>query len=170
MRIIKKLIVFLLVMVLVLPGSQIVAKAKESQKIIVERLGGIDRHATASKVSATAYPKGSRNVVIVGDYGEVDALTGTLLASSLNAPLLFTYQDKLCKETLKEIIREKADMIYILGGENAVSKSVKLELEKLATVKRIDGKNRFETAAQVAKLVAKKMLQLMPLLSWVKVL
>ena len=67
---------------MLLPNSMILIKASDLEEMThLERLGGKDRYATAAIVSETAYPDGSNNVILAGHNGEVDALSGTLLAA-----------------------------------------------------------------------------------------
>lgn len=134
----------------------LVVKPDTKPKNVIERFAGNDRIDTALKVSATAYDKGSDAVIITGYLGEVDALTGTLLAANKKAPVLMTRPNDLTTETEQEIKRLKSKTIYILGGEAAVSKNVEKSLNNISgvlDVVRISGKNRFDTAAAVAKAV-----------------
>lgn len=116
-----------------------------------ERIFGYDRVETSVKVSQKAY-KSSKTVVLAGFGGQVDSLSGTILAHDKNAPMLLTRKDALDKVTLDEIKRLKAEEIYILGGENVVSKAVE---DSLAAYKvtRVSGKKREETAVNIAEKV-----------------
>ncbi len=59
--------------------------------------------------------------------------------------------------TTAEIKRLKAQRVILLGGPGAISDSVKKELERLGlTVERIEGKNRYETAACIAQRIARE--------------
>lgn len=118
---------------------------------VVTRLGGADRVETAILASREAYRNGANTVVLAGFNGEVDALTGTLLAAAKDAPLLVSRKDRLSQATKDEIARLEAETVYILGGETRISKEIETELKKTYSVKRISGKNRFETAVNIAK-------------------
>lgn len=119
----------------------------------VERLAGAGRMETAVAVSKVAYKEGADAVVLSGYHGEVDALTGTLLANAKRAPVLLTEQKGLSKVTKDEILRLGAKTVYLLGGEAVLSKKVVSDLEALSgvTVKRVSGANRYETAHEIAK-------------------
>lgn len=121
-----------------------------SGSVEITRLAGSGRIETSIAVSKEAY-KGSDSVVLAGCNGEVDALTGTLLAADKDAPLLLTLKDSLHTELKKELERLKPKTVYILGGESVVSKAVENELGKNYSVIRVAGKSREETALAVAK-------------------
>src|SRR5699024_592672 len=80
------------------------------------------------------------------------ALAGVPLAHKLDAPILLTQSSKLHADTLREIKRLGAKNVVILGGPDAVNKSVENELKAAKlNVRRIEGNNRFETAVSIAK-------------------
>lgn len=140
----SKFLSILLVVGMILPGI-VQANGEEMEK----RLSGKTRVETAIEASKEVYPSGAEAVVLAGFNGEVDALTGTLLASAKDAPLLLTLQGKLSPETKTEIRRLKPKTVYILGGETVVSAAVEAELKDY-TVIRVKGNNRAETAVAVA--------------------
>lgn len=130
--------------------QRLFAIKKDDKNEHIERFGGSNREETAILVSRFVY-KTSDNVVLSGNGGDVDALTGTLLAAHLDAPLLITKKHSLNDTTRLEIQRLKAKKVYILGGVNAVSDKVEQQLKTLGLqVERISGSNRFETAAKIA--------------------
>lgn len=89
-----------------------------------ERIQGSNRYETAARIADII---GSYNSVVVAS-GEnfPDALSVTPFAKSINAPIILTAKDKLPPSS-KEAIA-KADNIYIIGGENAISKRVEDEI------------------------------------------
>lgn len=119
----------------------------------VVRLGGKDRINTAILTSQSAYSQAD-NVILSGFGADVDALTGSLLAAVKDGPMLISRKNKLSPEVEKELDRLNAKKVYLLGGSNAISKNVEEEIKKLGyQVERIGGKNRYETAAKIAKSV-----------------
>lgn len=115
-----------------------------------KRLEGPRRVETALQVSREVYPDNSaKNVVLAGYSGEADALTGTLLASAKEAPLLLVNQFNDIK---RELIRLGTENVYLLGGKSAISSAVEDELRAANyNVVRVAGDDRFETAVAVAK-------------------
>lgn len=118
-------------------------------------LYGDTRYETAVSVANHGWHWQQPNSVVIGR-GDlpIDALTGSVLASKLDAPLLLTQINKLTPSVEKELDRLKPKKIYILGGdETAISPSVENKLKKKfgkGNVKRIKGKTRFETAYEIA--------------------
>lgn len=143
-----KFIALLMAAALILSGGTQNILAVENTT--ATRLYGDTRIQTAIEVCKEVYAT-SDNVVLAGYSGEVDAMTGTLLASAKKAPLLLTPKNNIPENLKAELQRLNVKNIYILGGDAAVGKVVEEELEKEYIVKRIFGNNREETAVAVAK-------------------
>jgi 2',3'-cyclic-nucleotide 2'-phosphodiesterase (5'-nucleotidase family) len=117
----------------------------------INRLQGADRYETAVEISKQGWETSDTVIIVRGDEF-ADALAAAPLAYKYDAPILLTRTDDLTAVTKKEIKRLGATKVIIVGGKNAVSNRVlKVLTSKLDLwVKRIDGENRFETAAAVA--------------------
>ncbi|WP_159034391.1 cell wall-binding repeat-containing protein [Clostridium botulinum] len=121
----------------------------------VDRLGGSNRYQTAANVATKNWEK-SDNVILVSGEGYADALSASLLAQKLDAPVLLTGKDGLDGDTNKAIEKLGAKNVYILGSEGVVSKNVQTSLEKSGkTVKRLAGNNRFQTNVAIANELVK---------------
>ena len=80
-----------------------------------------------------------------------DALTGSPLAATLDAPLLLTTAPRLEANVAAEITRLGADRVIVLGGTSAVPDGVEQDLLSLGlAVDRLAGEDRFATAGLVA--------------------
>ena len=144
-----KFLAILLTMALILPGIAGVVFAAPSESA-VKRLGGTNRVKTSIAVSQEAY-KSAGSVILAGTGGEIDALTGTLLASDKDAPLLLVDTANI-KEVNAEIKRLGATKAYIIGGPLAVSEDLEAAID--VDTERIAGGNRYSTAAAVARNLA----------------
>lgn len=112
-----------------------------------KRLAGKTRVETSIKISEESYAQ-SDNVILAGFSGEADALTGTLVASAKDAPLLLVDHFKNIET---ELIRLKAKNVYLLGGKAVISEKIEKELETAEyNVIRLAGNNRHTTAVAVA--------------------
>ena len=123
------------------------------KEITTTRLAGSSRYDTASKISQAAFDKTS-TVILASGENYADALAAVPYASSRynEAPILLTKKNALPDETLAEIKRLGAKYVCILGGEGAISKAVENKLKKEGlTIDRFEGKNRFETATEIAR-------------------
>ncbi|MGO1469620.1 MAG: cell wall-binding repeat-containing protein [Tissierella sp.] len=150
MRKYSKVFAILLAVALVLPG--IAQAAPEVDQVDVKRLEGKTRIETAIEASQEAYDDGQASVaVLAGFAGEVDALTGTLLASHKKAPLLLTEKNKLDQKVKDELERLGTEAIYVLGGDAVVSDELIENLKKDYAVERVSGSDRTATADAVAK-------------------
>lgn len=115
------------------------------------RLAGSTRISTAVEISSDTFDRAD-TVVIATGYVYADALAGAALAADLRAPILLSTVDTLPTETAEEIQRLGARDAILLGGEAALSAAVATAVEELGlTVERIEGANRFATAAAVAE-------------------
>lgn len=143
----------MLAIVMLLPGfvEAIPTTTESNNKINVERIAGKTRVQTSIEASRVAYKDGADTILLAGYSGEVDALTGTLLANNKEGPLLLTSKNKVSEGIEDELLRLKAENIIILGGENVVSENVKVKLDQNYNVRRVAGKNRAETAVKIAK-------------------
>lgn len=127
-----KLIAIVLVLSIILPGVVQAQSENNEEKII--RISGSTRVETSIEASKIAFKDTtSEYVILVGYNGEVDALTGTMLAGAKGAPLLITRKEALSEGVKEEIARLDAKTVYILGGETRVSKDVEIELEENST-------------------------------------
>jgi putative cell wall-binding protein len=124
-----------------------------SASSVVTRISGSDRYVTAVEVSKAGWDYSAVVVLARGD-NYADALAGVPLAYRYGAPILLTSQSQLPEVTAAEISRLGAVKVIILGGDSAVSVSVEEELLGLGLeVQRVAGSDRFETAAEIARLL-----------------
>ncbi|MEE0450527.1 cell wall-binding repeat-containing protein [Peptacetobacter sp.] len=116
-----------------------------------EKIIGSDRYETAAKI---ADKMGSYNTVILvnSDKSMADGLSAASLSGKKNAPILLVKQDKIPKVTMDRI--NKASNVYIIGGENAISKNVEKQLKESGKkINRISGKDRYDTSKKIAELL-----------------
>ncbi|MDU5507950.1 cell wall-binding repeat-containing protein [Finegoldia magna] len=153
-KLLKKVLASTLALSMVLPigvvnaDKQNTQQQEKSQQTI--RIFGKDRITTSVEISKSAYTT-SENVVLASGFNFADALSAGQLASALNAPLLLSSQNKLDSQTKNEIERLKAKKVYVVGGDNAISKSgVDTTLKsKNINVTRLEGQDRYSTSQKV---------------------
>jgi len=120
------------------------------------RLEGANRFRTALAISQASFPATSASVVIASGENWPDGLAGGTLASVSNGPLLLTRASRLSLEVRDEILRLRPQRIYILGGSGAISPAVESAIRSLpitGTVERLQGHDRYATAARIANRV-----------------
>lgn len=119
-----------------------------------DRVAGPDRSATAITAARRGWSGGADTVVLAGAGASADALAAGPLAIHHDAPLLLTPADGTTPE-LREAVTDLApDRVIIVGGPSAVSQAVTAELVADGrVVDRLDGVDRFATAAAVARAV-----------------
>lgn len=123
----------------------------------VERISGDSRVETSVEMSKVAYPEGTDTAILVGFNGMADALAGTLLATSKNAPIMISKKDKVDSVVMNELARLGVKKVYILGGEFVVSKSVISQLaNKNIKSERVYGDDRTSTAVMLARKTSAK--------------
>lgn len=124
-------------------------KSEAVELPIIKRISGRDRYETSAELSRTTF-RSAETIILTSGEDFPDGLTGSVLASSLKAPLLITAKNSLPQSIEREIRRLQAQTIYILGGEGAISKKVEESLSQYKII-RISGRSRIETAEKVAR-------------------
>ena len=132
-------------------------------KADVTRLAGSNRFATAIKAAdemlADTYYGYFSTIIVANGYNFADALSGSYLANVTNAPILlcwsgdskYDYLNDDVVEYIKTNLSKVGGTVYLLGGTSAVPQSLEDALTAFAaeqpdvTVKRLAGKDRFET-------------------------
>lgn len=147
LKLVQWLVLFLVVGGLLFsPHSFVIANGDDV------RIAGEDRYDTAALISKKGWENGSEVVVIARGDNFADALAGAPLAKKVEAPILLSKSDKLPDVTKIELSRLKTEKVILLGGEEALSKSVKDDITSMGiTVERIGGEDRFETSIKIAE-------------------
>lgn len=118
------------------------------------RLAGTDRYATAVAISEAMYPApGPATVVVATGENYPDALAAGVIAGNPTspAPVLLVRRDQIPAVTEDELRRLAPDNIVVLGGTDAISEQVVTDLRDITPViSRIAGRDRYETAAEIA--------------------
>lgn len=114
------------------------------------RISGQDRYETAAKVAASNWST-SDNVVLVSGEGYADAISASVLAKKLDAPVLLTNSKTLNSYAKAALSTLKAKNVYVIGGEASISKDVRDALKSTYSITELGGANRYETNAAVAE-------------------
>lgn len=123
----------------------------------VTRLDGSNRYATSVRVAAARQPSATTIVVVSGaDAARPDGLVAGTLAQAADGPILLTGTNALPSVVVDEVQRREATTAYLVGGPASVTPAVESQLRALGVdVTRVGGRNRYETAANVAREVAR---------------
>lgn len=117
----------------------------------VERIGGENRIETAALLAQRFIV--ADTVVIAKSTDYPDALTAAPLANQEGGPLLLTQPTHLPSATAGEITRLQPANVIVVGGTTSVSQGVVNSIQALvpgATITRLGGADRYETAVAVA--------------------
>lgn len=153
-----------------LEASTVQRDIVNKQPVVANRrnvLAGADRFKTAIEISKEAFDDNgkagdAKAVVLVGQYSTVDGLAAAPFAKMKNAPILLSQYDKIDDSTIAEIKRlvgKNSDKkVYIVGGENTISKAVEKQLIDELNIRseRIEGKDRFATSRKLAETIVGK--------------
>ena len=117
------------------------------------RVAGPDRYATAAAVSRTHFSPGAPVAYVATGLNFPDALAGGPAAGIQGGPVLLTEPGSLPLATRDELVRLRPGRIVVLGGTGAVSAAVAEQLQAYtpAPVERLQGADRYETAAAVSR-------------------
>lgn len=116
----------------------------------VDRLGGVDRYATAVEVSSR-FGAGVDTVFVATGADFPDALAVSAAAAGSGSPLLLTRRDRLPDGVADEIRRLQPGRIVVVGGSGVVGDGVLRALGTIAPASRIGGADRYDTAARVVE-------------------
>jgi putative cell wall-binding protein len=119
------------------------------------RIAGADRYETAVNIAYASWLWADDIVLATGE-DFPDALTAGPLASRLQAPLLLTRKNEIPASVLEFIRDYRPERVIIIGGTGVISQGVEDYLFDTLDLgmKRIAGKDRFETAVKIAEEVA----------------
>ncbi|KAJ51842.1 putative cell wall-binding protein [Clostridium tetanomorphum] len=129
-----------------------------------QRVAGNDRFDTsinvAKKLSSRKEEEKFKNIIISSGFGFADSLCGSVLAKQLDAPILLVGKDINSSEKVLNYIKSnlnKDGNVYVLGGEGSVSNIIENTIKNSGyKVKRLAGKDRFQTCNEVFKQVNAK--------------
>jgi putative cell wall-binding protein len=114
----------------------------------VDRQAGASRYETAIAIADLTHPNGASTAVVASGVGYADALAAGVAASALRAPLLLASDDFVPTAAIESLGVER---IVLVGGTAALSDTVARRLAATgATIDRVAGANRFETATMLA--------------------
>ncbi|MFT4469175.1 peroxidase family protein [Arthrobacter sulfonylureivorans] len=117
------------------------------------RTAGLDRYDTAAQISKANFAPNVPVVYLATGENFPDALAAGPAASAGNGPLLLVTGGGIPQATADELARLQPERIVVVGGDGIVSNGVLDQLTSShpeATVERISGATRFETAAQLS--------------------
>lgn len=123
----------------------------------IKRLYGDNRFKTCIAIADSFTNEKLDNVVISSAYGYADALSGSVLAKKLNAPMILVGRTvEESKDAIDYITKHlnKDGKIYILGGTGVINNKFVDKFKQLGyaqgNIKRLGGKNRTETCKFIA--------------------
>lgn len=117
----------------------------------VSRIEGSNRYEVAVNAAKRGWQEAPA-VVLVGGDAYADALSAVPYAYQRGAPVLLTNADSLSGAVKTGLQQLKTKRVTILGGTASISENVVKQLKAMnLSVSRIQGKNRYELAANVAK-------------------
>lgn len=126
----------------------------------MSRAAGETRYATMAALLPKAPWKAGRTVVLASGSNYPDALAAASLAGAYDAPIVLTEPNSLSVDAADMIEQLSPNVIYVVGGEAAVSKSAVDTAAYYAAdgckVFRIAGDTRLETSLAIAKRVRQK--------------
>lgn len=124
-----------------------------------DRLGGIDRYETATRVAASSLatdpynpqvPQGeSDTVVIASGENYADALSAGYLTATQDATLILTQKGQLSWAAENYLRTYGAKKVFIIGGEAAVSPAVEEKLRSLPAYDVQDASNAGSTTKEI---------------------
>lgn len=124
----------------------------QASETTTKRFNGKNRYETAAKVCEEGWREESDWAIVVNGDNFVDALSVAPLAKKQDAPILLTNSKVLNVYTSMQLNRLKVKNVYVIGGKGVISQNVEDGIKaKGIKVTRLGGKDRYDTALQIAK-------------------
>lgn len=140
----KKLLSLGLAMSMFVAGCPISANALDK----IDKIQGADKYETAGLIADKE--NYTTAILVNADSTMADGLSASGLAGATNSPILLTKKNNIPSVTMKRV--EKANKVYIIGGESSIDKATENVLkDKGIEVKRLQGSDRIKTSYNVAK-------------------
>lgn len=122
----------------------------------VQRLFGQTRVDTALAIAKANYTGTLSNVILATADDYPDALTGSVLAYKLNAPILLVGSSDTDQAKVLDYMKSNLDpagTVYILGGTGVVSSALegKITAVGFPNITRLGGADRYETSVKIAE-------------------
>jgi putative cell wall-binding protein len=127
--------------------TEVLKPVREAEAVAPEAINEMYAIYTTKVLRKYTY---AGTVVIARRDPPVDSMAAIAYARSINAPILLTEEDELPEATLTTVKKLGATKIIIVGGPVAVSYDLENEFKKIASVERIWGATRYETAIELA--------------------
>lgn len=120
------------------------------------RLSGPGRVDTAISIAKATYREKVNNVILATAGNYPDALSGSVLAYRLDAPVILVGSTQADQDKVLAYLKENLEStgtVYILGGTGVVSTAMEDRIQHAGfkQIKRLDGKNRYETSLKIAE-------------------
>ncbi|MFL0194612.1 cell wall-binding repeat-containing protein [Clostridium sp. WILCCON 0269] len=106
----------------------------KQKELTSRRLSGSDRFETAKSIAEEYNMNLVNNVIITSGYSFTNALSGSVLAKKLDAPILLSGRNDSENQSALEYIQShlnKSGMIYILGNEGDINENIIIALKTL---------------------------------------
>ena len=122
----------------------------------VTRISGESRVDTAIAIAKSSHTGLVSNAILATADNFPDALAGSVLAYKLNAPILLVGDSAEDQAKVLDYLKNNlyaAGTVYILGGTGAVSADMesKVSAEGFASITRLGGLDRYETASKISE-------------------
>ncbi|MHC6176491.1 cell wall-binding repeat-containing protein [Glutamicibacter sp. X7] len=114
------------------------------------RLYGKTLYDTPVEISRRMFPSGAKTVVIASGERFEDALVGSPLATSHQAPLLLTKKHSVPAGLATELKRLNPKQIIVLGGPLTIADSTISTLKNYGSVTRFWGNTLYDTSSKIA--------------------
>jgi putative cell wall-binding protein len=118
--------------------------------ILMDRIAGADRYATAIDIAKAAYPAGAATVYIAAGTNFPDALSAAAAAAKNHAPVLLTDPSALRDDVAAEVRALNPDRIVVVGDSKSVSDEAYSALADIQpNIVRLAGADRYATSRAI---------------------
>lgn len=147
--------------VYILGGAEVVGRNIENKISAagfskITRVSSSNRSATALKIADYLQVPAGRPVILVNEANYADALSISSCAAAAQYSIFLIGKDRLSPEVKARIAAIKPIKVYLIGGEDVISKTVIDQVGEITALNtenivRIGGQDRYATALAVAE-------------------
>jgi len=142
------------VLVAVFVGGAVQPAAAQSPFTVQRLTATADRFQTSASIARTAFPDGVSTAMLVNGDDPVDALAASAVAGT-GTPVLYTRRDTVPADVLTALHDLGVTDLTVVGGRAVVSDAAVDTLRGNGfTVQRLSGRDRYDTAATLARMAA----------------
>lgn len=155
---VKRCLSILIAGLLLISSSPVGINSVNANENTIQRFFGLDRYKTAKRIAEEVNKGQTENIILASGNNFPDALSSSVLAYQLKAPILLVDTSAASSVEAFEYIKEHlspSGSIYMTGGISVIGKDFRVKLNQMGYVDtqifQLGGSDRYETSVRIAE-------------------